>query len=299
MWNSEATMSTQQYPVDSESSIDIESTACDITIAGVDQAQVVIKTQDMEECRVVRQENRLQITANPLRCDNLVVAVPAGCTLRVSSVSGELQVAPLAGDVTLKTMSGDVSVHEITGHLHLHTVSGDVAISHSAIPDLTIETVSGDISLDTELAPDGNYNLHTISGDILVTLDETQRCIVRYQSLSGDFSCNLPHELRRQGWGKVEAVINGGGVAIQCNSTSGDLAIRPARKTSQEPGSAQQAVRTNDTRPLSDPFALDKNQATQPASPAVPRTRMEVLKAIEEGTINVTEGLARLQNLDK
>lgn len=299
MWNSEVKMSTQEYPIGSECTVSIESTACDITVTGADQPQVVIETQDMDACHVVRQEDRLQITADPQRCDSLAIAVPAGCTVKVSSVSGNLNVTQLAGEVTLKTMSGDVAARQISGHLHIHAVSGDVAISRSAIPDLAIETVSGDISLETELAPEGDYSLHTISGDMLVILDEGQPCVLRYLSLSGDFSCSIPHELRRQGWGKVEAVINGGGVAILCNSTSGDLAIRPAYIATQEPAPAQPATRVNETRPLSEPFTLNKGKALQAAPTDGPRTRMEVLKAIENGSLSVAEGLTRLQALDK
>ena len=299
MWNSEVKMSTQEYPIGSECAVSIESTACDIALTGADQPQVVIETQDMDACHVVRQEDRLQITADPQRCNSLMIAVPAGCMVKVSSVSGDLQVTQLAGEVTLKTMSGDVAAKQITGHLHIHAVSGDVAISRSAIPDLAIETVSGDISLETELAPDGEYSLHTISGDILVILGEGQGCVLRYQSLSGDFSCSVPHELRRQGWGKAEAIINGGGVAILCNSTSGDLAIRPAHSAAQEPAPVQPVTRVNETRPLSEPFTLNEAEAAKATPTDGPSTRMEVLKAIEKGALSVTEGLARLQALDK
>jgi hypothetical protein len=166
------------------------------------------------------------------------------------------------------------------------------------MPDLAIETVSGDISLESKLAEDGEYSLRTISGDIQVMLDSGQRCTLRYQSLSGDFTSSLPHELRRQGWGKVEAAINGGGVVITCNSTSGDLDVRPARSATQEPESVPPTARVNETRPISNPFALNEGKATQAAPAARPRTRMEVLKAIEEGTLSVTEGLAKLQALD-
>jgi hypothetical protein len=292
-------MSTQEYPIGSEYVVSIESTACDITVIGADQPQVVIETQETDECQVVRHEDRLQITADPQKCDSLAIAVPAGCTVKVSSVSGDMKVTQLAGEVTLKTMSGDVDARQITGHLHIRVVSGDVAISRSAIPDLAIETVSGDISLETELAPEGDYSLHTVSGDMLVILDEGQCCLLRYQSLSGDFSCGVPHELHRQGWGKVEAVINGGGVALLCNSTSGDLAIRSAHSATREPARVQPTVPVSETRPLSEPFALHESSAAQSAPPAGPRTRMEVLKAIEEGSLSVTEGLARLQALDK
>ncbi|MHB1356879.1 MAG: DUF4097 family beta strand repeat-containing protein [Anaerolineae bacterium] len=292
-------MSIQEYPVGSECAISIESTACDITVTGVDQPQVVIETQNQEECHVVRNENRLQIIADPQRCDNLAIAVPTGCTLVVSTVSGDMKTSQLAGDVTLKTMSGDVAAHQITGHLNIRAVSGDVAISRSATPGLAIETVSGDISLESALAEDGEYSLHTISGDIRMILVKGQRCTLRYQSLSGDFTCSAPHEVRRQGWGKAEAAINGGGVAITCNSTSGDLVVRTEHSATQKPAPLQPAPRVNETRPPSAPFTLNEGTTT-PATPAAePRTRMEVLKAIEEKSLSVADGLAKLQALDQ
>lgn len=291
-------MSAQEYPVSPECVVCIESTACDITVTGAGQLQVVIETQNQDECHVVRHENRLQIIANPQRVDNLAVMVPAGCTLEVSSFSGDLTVSQLADEVTLKTMSGDVAAQQISGHLHIETVSGDVAIAVSAISGLAVETVSGDISVESELAPEGEYSLHTISGDLRVMLDEGQRCTLRYQSLSGDFSCILPHDLRREGWGKMEVAINGGGVAMECVTTSGDLTIRPARIIKKESAPEQPVTRVKETRPLTEPFALNQDKLAQAVPPAGQLTRMEVLKAIEEGSLSVPEGLARLQALD-
>jgi hypothetical protein len=298
-WNNEVKMTTQEFPVGSDCAVKIESTACDITVTGLDRPQVVIESRSKDECHVVHHEDSLQITADPQRCDHLAVSIPGGCTVTVGSVSGDLSVAQLAGEVAIKSMSGDVVARQITGHLHIHAVSGDVAIMNSSVPDLVIETVSGDISLETELSAEGNYSLHSISGDMHVVLDEGQRCTLRYQSLSGDFTCSLPHELRRQGWGKVEAAINGGGVVIACNSTSGDLAVRPTRSSTQQPIPVQPTSEAKETHPLSESFGLNAGALTVDVPTDVPHTRMEVLKAIENGSLSVAEGLARLQALDK
>ncbi|RZK97279.1 MAG: hypothetical protein EOO62_28290 [Hymenobacter sp.] len=94
------------------------------------------------------------------------VTLPAGTALRLSTISGDLDLSNLNGAVTAKTISGDVLSAGLTGPLTLRTISGDVKLTglgHSAV-DAT--SISGDVDVSWPAAQGAALNLKTISGEV-------------------------------------------------------------------------------------------------------------------------------------
>ncbi|MHB9032572.1 MAG: DUF4097 family beta strand repeat-containing protein [Anaerolineae bacterium] len=291
-------MKTQTLQLTDESIVQIDTVSSDVTVIGWHESlvQARVDTDEQDDIRIERTENLLRINAMSLKDAELQVQVPTGSRLRVSTVSGDISCRLLGGETTLNSTSGDISVLDLAGHLRIHNVSGDASVSGIEFSWLDIETVSGDISLHASLDQDGVYSLSTISGNLLLQLPRQERCLVQYQTLSGDFNCSLSHQVRHQGWGKLEAMLNDGGVAVRCSSVNGDLTIREIEARSEEPAAEMPpATEPTPTRPLG-PFTLDEPPGPAVANPEF-KTRLEILKAIEEGKLTVQEGLAQLQKL--
>ncbi len=288
-------MYTQTFQLDPECTVQIDAFSSDITISGSEGQQVQLETKDQSGTRVERTENRLHVNAQGLAAGDIRLAVPTACELHVNTLNGNITGRHLGGKATLASTAGDIDLSESAGSIVIHNVSGDVSISGAEITSLAIETVSGDIKCKTALEQDGKYSLHTISGDIRLQLPPDEHCLVLYQTLSGDLTCGLPHQTHRQGWGKMDIAVNHGGVVVHCSSTSGDLDIESSEQARQAASAQETPAHPRPTRPL-EPF--DLGDTTPPASAAPPfKTRLEVLKAIEEGRLSVSDGLALLQKL--
>ena len=305
----------QSFAVGDECALAIETTSGDVRVQGDEGSQVTVDSPDGPV--IVRQEgNSLSISSPTAGTGDISVQVPRHCDLVLHLVSGDVELDNLAGQITVQTMSGDIKAERLTGDLRVHTVSGDISVRRAHLVALDVDSVSGDSLIESQLDQEGSYRLRDISGDLRLLLPASQRCTVYQNALSGEFHCGLPHEEKRQGWGKLEAAVNGGGVAFHVQSTSGDVSIEAAKElpeavARQEP---EQPVATapeapgRETRPLTPnesaagtaraPFGLDQQvQQSEETKPSASAQRMEILKAIEQGRITVSEGLARLREL--
>jgi hypothetical protein len=299
----------QTVDVGEESVIVIETTSGDVRVQGWDKAQVAIEPAD-EPAAVCRDGRTMSIRSVPGGSDDLSVHVPQGCDLVVHLVSGDMRLENVQGDTSLQTTSGDIEADGLQGEVKVRTVSGDVALRGSQLSSLAIETVSGDSTVETSIAEGGQYSLHSISGGLRLLIPEDQPCTLHIASLSGEFSCALRHEVRHQGWGKLEALVNGGGPEIHVRTTSGDVELRAAGHLPEpqaQPKTEEPAASGHDTKPLgaeepmSEPFHVEEHAAPAAeaeAAQSATATRMEILKAIEEGRMSVSEGLAKLRQLE-
>ena len=140
------------------------------------------------------------------------VTLPAGTTLRVSTLSGDLDLSELSGAVTVKTVSGDLRASALTGPLNLYSVSGDVQLSGlPGTSPVDASSVSGDVRLSWPAARPAELSLKSVSGEV-------------YADSSATFDNLRPrqyvgYELR----GRVGA---GGGPLLTLHSVSGDVFFR-------------------------------------------------------------------------
>lgn len=79
------------------------------------------------------------------------VTLPAGTALRVSSISGDLDVSGLRGPLTLKTISGDLKLADLgQGPVNATSVSGnvDLAWPPAQAAELSLKSISGEVYAD-------------------------------------------------------------------------------------------------------------------------------------------------------
>lgn len=230
----------------------------------------------------------------------LTIEVPHGARIDVEAASADISASDLSGEKRLRTASGEITLSRLAGHVDVETVSGEIELAgqapldlaaksvsgdvHIRVPSLRrldLGTTSGDIRLDAELAGDGPFAVRTISGDVTVVGRGGFR--VEAESITGDLSSDLPNKRETQPGRKV-LVVGRPGPTLQFRSVSGDFHVAAPREA---------AIRSDVAGPAAPSPESPPTQA-QAADP-----RLDVLRALERGDIDVAEATTRLSQLDE
>ena len=210
------------------------------------------------------------------------VVLPRGAKVDVKTVSGDIAGTGLAGEQNYKTVSGDlhlrgaggrVSIQTVSGDIRLidsrrvelsgMTTSGDVTLAADEIVELRMRTVSGDIRAEGRLGSQRRHSVETVSGD-LVLRTSSGVTVERTRALDIGRSARQP------------IVIGDGAAQLSFRSMSGEERITgPAQVAS--PG---------------EPSAPRGESMSEPTA-----TRLDVLRALERGEIDVDEAARRLEEV--
>ncbi|HYL41013.1 MAG TPA: DUF4097 family beta strand repeat-containing protein, partial [Candidatus Binatus sp.] len=203
---------------------------------------------------------------------------------RFRTASGDLILSDVAGNIEFEAVSADVRIEavvpiEVTGR----TISGDVAVRAPRLTRLELTTTSGDVRLDADYAGPGPFAIRSISGD--ATLVARGGIEVEAQTVTGDLSSDVTARMD-SGPGRRHLVIGRPTTSLAFKSVSGDLAVVEPRDggvpmpsssaggpSSSGPGSAMPEFAADGARPA--------------AGPEVETARLEVLRSLERGEIDV------------
>ncbi len=289
----------QTFQVGEECTVVVETASGDLEVSGWNKHQVEVCSRG-GEVTVDQDGPRLKIRTAP--ANDLTLRVPHFSDVKARLASGDVRLADISGRASIETMSGDVVATNHRGDLLIHTVSGNVSLRSCAVTGLDLRTVSGRCMVESGLDKEGTYRLRSVSGDLRLLIPEDQQCTVRMRSLSGRLRCRLPHSTPRRLRRETEALINGGGVEFWVKTTSGNAVVRAAKHLAEpevQPAPAPEGATPGDFSPETEPFGLDKGKADETAaSSSTAARRMEILRAIEEGELSVSEGLDKLEQLD-
>ena len=243
-----------------------------------------------------------------------ITAVGIGGSSRWMTASGDVRLGLNAGPVTVEAVSGDVRI-EASCDLDVtaRTVSGDVRVRASRITAVDAVTTSGDIEIDGALAEGGRHNFVSVSGDVrLITGSEIR---VETQSVAGDIHAALAH--RSEGTlGRRVVTIGSGRVRVSVKTMSGDVDVQPGSPDPVPPmvmpdptpktprsevrwGSATASAAgaaVSDTPAA--PVAARPADAPEASRPDVEAQRLEILRALERGELDVETAWSRLDGLD-
>ena len=167
-----------------------------------------------------------------------VIAVPAGATVSLKSISGDISVSNVKGEVRAETVSGSVNVNatpnvtiaktisgDVTAQnigtqttlvlstisgtvlgtglkvraLEAGSVSGNVRLVGSEIERLEAKSVSGNIEFDAPLTKGGRYEFTSHSGNVRVTIPASTGFELDADTFSGSVRSDLPVTLRTMG----------------------------------------------------------------------------------------------------
>lgn len=142
--------------------------------------------------------------------------------IKISSTSADINLNGLtvSESADIDTVSGRVTAENLnTASLECDTVSGDVKAS-GAIEAFDLDSTSGSAQITTTV-PLKKLETDTVSGDVTLTLPENSGFTLEFDSVSGDFNCELPIANRN---GKH--ICNDGSAEFEADSTSGDFTIK-------------------------------------------------------------------------
>ncbi|HEY2917305.1 MAG TPA: DUF4097 family beta strand repeat-containing protein [Candidatus Limnocylindrales bacterium] len=249
----------------------------------------------------------------------LAVELPRNTRVAIEGASTDVSVTGVHGPGRYKTASGDLILQDIGGNLDVEAVSGDLrvdavapievvgrTISGDAVfrgPRLTrfeFSTTSGDIRIDAELAGAGPWSVKSISGDVMLVARGPIQ--VEAQSVTGDLHSDLQHKTVSGPGRRLMTVGTPGraGVTMTFKSVSGDFTVLEPRDAARPvPPEAPAAPNAPAApAPAMPAFASDHVDApsapARPVEPAVEHARLEILKALERGEIDVETATQRL-----
>lgn len=172
-------------------------------------------------------------------------------TQRLKSVSGEItadvaaddsEVRSVSGDVTVRgtgkpislrvsSVSGSIDLVNGAGKLDVVTVSGDAHVVMGETSEVRGRTTSGDLHLNAKLTRDGRVDVEGVSGDVTLRLTAPGGLSTEIESFSGDINGCLASD-------KVERVSkygpgvrlnlrapDDGGARVRAKTLSGEIDI--------------------------------------------------------------------------
>jgi len=257
------------------------------------------------------------------RTASLEVEVPVAAETIVQTASGSLSASGLSGEQVYRTASGDVTItaESVSGdmivgvhdpnELLVKTVSGDVAIRGDRVERVRVTTTSGDIELITDLGA-GPHSIETLSGDALIATNSGVR--IQARTISGDLRSDLPHTADGM-MGRRSLTVGDGAVELSFRSVSGDLRVVDPATASKRTHAAPSApvAPTPPTPPVPPAFVAapvptvaadvasarpDEDPESVAASPDDDR-RLEILRALERGEIDIAAATDQLAQLDE
>jgi hypothetical protein len=142
------------------------------------------------------------------------VVVPAGASLDLYSISGQLKVDGVNGSVRFGTVSGNITGTRTPRVEYVRTVSGEIDLGEvSQADNLVISSVSGNIQLAGVKAR--SLDLNTVSGEMRVRDAACERLVAKGLSGNFDYSGTLARN------GRYEVNSHSGQVRFAVADTPG------------------------------------------------------------------------------
>lgn len=287
--------SEQHLEVGRGSRLSLTTVGGEVVVRGADSQAIDLRASTA--VRVERDGDQISVRPAKGASANFEVEVPRGCgvsvqavqadveirdtrgPVQIQSVSGDVEVAGASGESRIVSSSGDVTGRDLTGALSMRSASGDARIESSHLTEFEVTSSSGDLWIETSLASEGRYSARATSGDVTLALPPDSRAEVVLSTVSGDASCRLPVDVVASSKRQWRGRLNGGGVKVQVQTTSGDLEI-------VEGAASGAPRRPSEPEPPKSTFRPDAPDAS-------------VLKALERGEISVEEAMERLSESEE
>ncbi len=272
----------ETYPLESTGKVYLENISGDITVSSWDKNEIEItaikkgrRERDLDDATIhIRQiDGNIRIITRHDREFSLFrsgsvsiiydIVVPAKASVRVKSISGDVEVRKIGGllnvetvsgeirvrlaesnvrckstsgdidmeyihgDAELESVSGEISIQEIEGSVEAGTVSGDIELeAFSYSEEIEVSSTSGDVKLRGELSPGGIYRLDLFSGDTKVVIPSDSDFEFSAKTFSGSIESDFELKLSgRFNPKKIRGTVGKGGASLAISSFSGNIRI--------------------------------------------------------------------------
>ncbi len=230
---------TQTFKVGDGAALDLSQLSGDIRVTGGGGSEIKVEAtkrvrhRDPEQAKRLLQDLRIEMnnfngrvevrTIYPRRGSygnnisasvDYVISVPAGASVALKSISGDISVTSVKGEVRAETVSGDVNVTGTPNVSVAKTISGDVTASDIGTQTtLVLSTVSGTV-IGTGLRVRA-LEAVSVSGDVRLIGSEVERLLAK--SVSG----NIEFEAPLTKGGRYEFTSHSGNVRIMLSGNTG------------------------------------------------------------------------------
>ncbi len=195
---------------------------------------------------------------------NYSLMIPAKASVKISSVSGSVdleniggsaKVKAVSGDVTVKkaakgvdcdAVSGNIVVQDVTGNAYLKAISGTInaegikgsikatvvsgrieLVEVSAADNIEASAVSGTIVYEGKISRGGRYTLNSHSGSVEMVIPSDSAFEFEAATFSG--SIHSDFEVKVSGKisrRKISGVVNNGGAVVKLTTFSGNVYLK-------------------------------------------------------------------------
>jgi hypothetical protein len=287
-----------RHTLGAEGTYVLRSVSGGVRLAGDESDEVVVLARsnhgDLPDLNVERGPGRLLVEPPRIGFSLLKgpevdiefdVTLPRSARIDLKSVSAVITVSGMNGEQDYKTVSGDLYFSGTNGRVSVLSVSGDVRFDGSKRLELTVTTTSGDIRLDGELFE--YLRAKSVSGDV---------------SLTGRVAVGPRHSVETVSGDLVLRTI--GGVTVE-PARALDIGRSGRRPIIVGDGAAQLSFRSMSGEERVTMIADDRRVPPAPPEPPTSTypthppatTRLDVLRALERGEIDVEEAARRLEEV--
>lgn len=194
----------------------------------------------------VRVPRTATLELSAVSADSSIRGIAGSDSLKVESVSGDVNISAETARLTLSSVSGDVSftgqsarseiesvsgdlnLSGLSGELSLDTVSGDAVVNASGLTEVDFGSVSGDLRLSASLLGAARLSAESVSGDIEIELPANTSARVDAETFSGRLRSSFPLKVEDQdGPGsEMHGKLGDGDARIKLDTFSGDVNLR-------------------------------------------------------------------------
>ena len=173
----------------------------------------------VEEDNVITVRNRLNGN------EGLVITVPVDTSVRLRSLSGQINVNGIHGEADVHTLNGHIKLTDISGTVTADSQNGEIKVTMDSVDQskpLALSTFNGVV--DVTFPPDFKANLTVktnhaaVFSDFEVTLGGTRAVSEKSGSPDGTFRIRIDNTIR--------GTINGGGTDLAIHTFNGSVYIR-------------------------------------------------------------------------
>lgn len=180
--------------------------------------RLVVKRENAGEdlhVRVVSEKPEVPSPADRRDRIDLVLFVPIGRRVELSTVDDDIAVKGLKGDLRVSTVKGDVALRKISGAVNVRSERGKV-----------VALLESDVTKSDQ-------HFESSTGDIEVTLYEDAKhdvVIATSGIISTDFSIEIEHRRFEEPGKHARATIGGGGPKLSMTSKRGRISLLRQQK---------------------------------------------------------------------
>lgn len=231
------------YRLGAGGSISIRNVSGDINIKGYDGDAVIVngikegRDQDKVEIEDMSGGNNISVGVRYARncnCDASVrfeVQVPRSARYdfnKISTASGNINMASLSGDMVVHTASGDVTITDVSGKISAATASGEMRVKN-VTGIVTARSASGNVDVQiARLEGAGNMEFASASGDVRVSAPSDLDGNVEMSTASGELRTDFPIQVESKDYGpgaRARGRLGSGSRNLRLSSASGNVSL--------------------------------------------------------------------------